>query len=1618
MTTFYDVLDHVRAMTKTEADKGKLFERVMKAYFKQAPLYKSRFKRVMLWSEWRMEVEAKHGEDMGPDRGVDLVAEERDGGYCAIQAKCYAADTAIAKKHVDSFLAEAGQTAPRGGSMFQSGIFISTGKELGPHAQNSIRKNALRTYVMHSSELAADCADWPDLSAIDPDAWRLRIRKFDLRDYQEKAIRDIKAKMQAADQGQLIMACGTGKTFTALRLAESMAGAGKRVLFLAPSINLVGQTMREWGRHASVQQRLLCVCSDTSTGKDEETGVVEDLEIPPTTDAEALGAALRQRKAERMTVVFSTYQSTPVIQDAQTQHKAPQFDLILCDEAHRTAGADIAGDAVSPMQLVHHKNLIRGRKRLYMTATPKVYGALAKQKAKTKAAADDGKRKGGGAKRTPAALGTALYSMDDHAVFGEEMYKMTFSDAISAGWLSDYEVHVLCVDAGSLPDLVAKSGGAEKELSIDEASMLVGAWRAMQHPGGDKDAKPLRRAIAYTSTIAMSKRLAKFWSVMVQQAADALTDPDERAGAQRFAAEHTDGKQNALQRKDRIVWLGEAPPEGESRVLCNAKCLQEGVDIPALDAAIFVNPKRSPIDIAQAVGRVMRKTDSKAAGHILIPVAVPNDAAPDAVLNDNARFKKVWAVVRALRSHDDRLDLAVNRIHLEGKLPDNFSVHDLRKRREERARQREQREQETARQAALPFGRLEVDPNLICAKLVDKCGDREYWKRWGKDVADVFDALKGRVRAVLANDEDGTLRSWFAEATQELKASLNESVTDDNAIEMLAQHIITKPVFDALFKEYDFAAKNPLSEKLEVLRQDFMDYGLDAETRHLEPFYDSIRKRVEGLESATGRQRVLLELYDTFFKHALPKESDRNGVVYTPPEVVDFILHSADAVLRDEFGRALTAKDVHILDPFAGTGVFPARLLANPELIRKRDLTRKFKEELHANEIMLLSYYLATVAVEEAYYGRHGGEYAPFEGAVLTDTFNLNDNSKRGLFKNSILMGANNERAERQGEKPIKVIVGNPPYSAGQKSSADDNQNVVYPALRARIADTYAKRSETQLLRSLYDSYKQAFRWATDRLGDEGGVIAFVSNGSWIDGNADAGLRACLAEEFTSIHVFNLRGDQRTQGERSKQEGGKIFGSGSRTPVAITILVRNPNAKHKGCRILYKDIGDYLERRVKLRILEDAKSIRGVEDWVEIQPNTRHDWINQRGGDFDKLMPLGDKTSKARQDDVPLFQLYSNGYKTSRDAYLYNFSAEDCALNARKAVRCYRSAAHALRQGVDVAKAAKSNSEHIRWDRELKNALQRGRVVKYGADRICEVPYRPFVPQRLYVDYALVNGKYQMDRVFPWQGGENTAICVPGVGSTKGFSVLAVDAMPDLELISKGQCFPRYRYDLKGDVQQSQLDSMASKPQRIDNITDAALAKFRERYADKGITKDAIFDYIYGILHSPEYRERFANNLRKELPRIPFAPDFQAFAEAGGNLMKLHLNYETCKQHPLRLVFAGQGKPQNADYKIGRRKMHYADKAAKNAVVLNERIRLEGIPDDAHQYVVNGRTPIEWLMDRYLVKTDKKSGIVNDPNGWFKDNPAGIVEAFKRVTHVSLETVKIVKGLAGMPIGC
>jgi predicted helicase len=767
-------------------------------------------------------------------------------------------------------------------------------------------------------------------------------------------------------------------------------------------------------------------------------------------------------------------------------------------------------------------------------------------------------------------------------------------------------------------------------------------------------------------------------------------------------------------------------------------------------------------------------------------------------------------------------------------------------------------------------------------------------------------------------------------------------------------------------------------------------------------------------KSDKSRQDVIKNLYDTFFNNAFPKMAERLGIVYTPVEAVDFIVHSVDAVLRRHFQASVSDRGVQIIDPFTGTGTFLVRLLQSG-LIRPEDLLHKYQHELHANEIVLLAYYIAAVNIESAFHAK-AGQYLPFEGIVLTDTFQMNESDQADTEGN--FSRENTERVERQKRQPIRVVLGNPPYSVGQENANDNNQNQKYPKLDDRIAKTYAAQSTATNKNSLYASEIKAMRWASDRIQNEG-VVAFVTNGSFIDGNTADGLRKCLTQEFSHLYVFNLRGNARTQGEQRRMEAGNVFDAGSRNTVAIVVLVKDP--AHQGdCVLNYHDIGDYLDREEKLARIAEFGSIEAIP-WQRLQPNDAGDWINQRNPAFEGFVALND-------DPKAIFVTRSNGVQTNRDDWVYNFSRQALEANMQRMIDFYNSQVAAFGEQCraarkDAEKVAQrlidTDPKKIKWTGGLIADLTRLRYGVFDERRLGISIYRPFCKEWIYYDPQF-NHRFK-EKLFPSTRHHNLAISVTGAGVNKDFTALIVDAIPDVQLLANGQCFPIYVYEkaTNGGPRHGELfGAEQAQPDiegyaRRDAITDAALADYRAAYGDASITKEDLFYHVYGILHAPDYRRKFAADLRKMLPRIPrpaTVQDFWAFSKAGRALADLHLHYETIEPYPLQEVITSTVE----DWRVV--KMRYPSKTDKTQIVFNGHLTLKGIPPEAMGYVVNGKPAIEWVMERYQVTTDKDSGIRNDPNDWCAEHgdPRYIVDLVKRVVRVSVETVRIVNGLPSL----
>jgi predicted helicase len=1151
---FNTLLDIYRKEAPSEREKGARFERLMQRYLLTDPYYASRFAKVWLWNEFPFRKNLG-----GSDTGIDLVAKTSYGTYWAIQCKCYQETTTINKAEVDSFLTTAGRAFTDEDNCtcrFEHCLWISTTNRWGTNAEAAIHNHVPAVSRISLYHLQNSSVDWDKLEQ-GMSGEQSRKRKHDPYEHQRKAIDAAKTYYQTANRGKLIMACGTGKTFTSLKIAEELTGSKGIVLFLVPSIALLGQTLEEWTANASQPINAICICSDPEVSKrkskdeDMDAFSVVDLALPASTDTPTILKQLNEASGNAgMTVVFSTYQSIEVIAKAQKAYQKEQgadkgiFDLIICDEAHRTTGVTLSNEDESAFVKVHNNDFIAGRRRMYMTATPRLYHDDAKKKA--------------------VDNDMVLCSMDDAKLYGEEFYHIGFGEAVNRRLLSDYKVLILTVNEQEMTEAVqdmVKRG--QTEIPAEAVNKLIGCVNALSKEIiGDQgmvrsiDPSPMTTAVAFCSSIYRSKKITDTFNQIGDLYYKALTK-EQQDRLVKVESKHIDGSMAATTRDEKLSWLKSTPKNSmQCRILTNVRCLSEGVDVPSLDAVMFLSARNSQVDVVQSVGRVMRRAEGKQYGYIIIPIVVPSDVQGEKALANSKEFEVVWTVLNALRAHDERFKATINKIELNKNKPASIIIGSAAHGKSDDNHGTEtvgaDVHREQALQLAIGFDQMQT---LLYAKMVEKVGEKRYWEQWARDVADIATRQIEKIKQLVEVDKKH--QRTFERFIKGLRKNINPSISEDDAIEMLAQHLITQPVFEALFENYSFVHNNAISQSMEQMLALLEEQKDEKDTETLQRFYDSVRERAKDIDNAEAKQKIIIELYDKFFKTAFPMMVERLGIVYTPVEVVDYIIRSADAVLRKEFNRTLSDENLHILDPFTGTGTFITRLLQSG-LIRPEDLLRKYAHEIHANEIVLLAYYIASVNIENVYHDlmkAEDGTYTPFDGICLTDTFQLSE-TKAGEDLFSDMFPQNSKRVEAQQKAPLMVIMGNPPYSIGQKSANDNAQNQSYPKLDKRIEETYAKASNAGLNKSLYDAYIKAFRWSSDRLGNNDGVIAFVSNGAWIDGNSTDGFRKCLEEEFSSIYVFNLRGNQRTSGELSRKEGGKIFGSGSRTPIAITILVK------------------------------------------------------------------------------------------------------------------------------------------------------------------------------------------------------------------------------------------------------------------------------------------------------------------------------------------------------------------------------------------------------------------------------------------------------------------------------
>ena len=1583
--TISELLEEFRKIFGNERDKGTAFEKLIKMYLENEPKYMAILSNVWMWKDF------PYRENVG-DTGIDLVAKTYDGDFWAIQCKFYAEKHEITKGDVDTFLATSSKYFYIDDKKinFKYRLIASTTDHYNHIAESTLENQNPPVGRIGLNDLLESQIDWKKYSLIAQKVEMLQKKKP--RDYQKVAIKKVIEGFRSHDRGKLIMACGTGKTYTSLKIAEKQLNGKGDILFLVPSIALASQTLSEWTAQCEYTFNACVVCSDNKASKGDNS---TDLGIPSTTNVDRLIEwYVDSEKLNRdMNFIFSTYQSIDVVSEFSKKMDI-NFDLIICDEAHRTTGVTLSDEDESSFVKVHDNDFIKGKKRLYMTATPKIYGD--------------------GAKGRANEVNAELCSMDDESIYGSEFHKLSFSEAVKQGLLADYKVLVLAVDEEyvkiELQDLLKDEN---HELKLDDSVKIMGCWNGLskistwdEKENFLSDPTPMKRAVAFCNRIIDSKKLVEMFN-LIQEHVRSEYRPDKEKLV-KVDIKHVDGSFNALEKKERINWLKDDIKDGECRILTNARCLSEGVDVPALDAVMFLNPRSSMIDIIQSVGRVMRKAEGKKYGYVILPIGVSASEDPDEALNNNEKYKLVWEVLQALRAHDDRFNNTINKIDLNKKKPDQIEVIGIgtTKAEEKDNGMKTVKVQDDIKQKVqltLDLKTFDEWKDSIYAKMVKRVGSRIYWEMWAKDVADIATSHMKKIKELLATNNP-KIKKAITDFIEGLRQNLNNSITEDDAIEMLAEHMITKPVFNALFDKYEFVNNNPVSQTMQKMIDILDKQFTEEERKKLDEFYESIKERAQGIDNAAGKQKIILELYEKFFKTALPKEVEKLGIVYTPTECVDFIINSVEYLMEKEFGKSLSNHGVHIIDGFTGTGTFIVRLLQSG-IIKPQDLLYKYTNDIHANEIVLLAYYIAAINIEETFHElNQSQEYIPFDGIVLTDTFQLYEDSNEHEWTknvNELALSQNSERALKQRELPITVCIGNPPYSVGQKSENDNSQNLKYPKLELEIANTYVKNSRAQLNKATYDAYIKAFRWASDRIKDNG-IVAYITNGSYIDNKGMDGFRKSLLEEFTSIYVFNLRGNARTSGEQRRKEKDNVFGVGTRTPVAITFLIKNKNKDNDNDKYIhYYDIGDYLSREQKLHIISKFSNINNIE-WKHIVPDENNDWINKQNLNYKKMIPLfGTKKS--------IFDITTSGVTTARDFWVYNYSKNKLINNMETMINTYNNTIDYLSNNEIIESKIKDkiikDEAKISWSRSLIQSLKKLKYKEVKVENIRKSLYRPFCQEWLYYSKDFNECQYKTGKVF---AGKNISIIVTGASSGKDFSSFITNTVFNFHTLSTGMSYPLYWYEENKEMNLFDNDII-----RHDGITNYIKNHISQKYNEQ-ISKEEIFYYVYGILHSDDYKTTFASDLKKSLPRIPIVDtyeDFVAFSEAGKNLANLHLNYEKIKPYSKCKIFMYPG----ADYKVTKMKFGKSKNNNKDKTIIeyNDKITISNIPEKAYEYIVNGKSAIEWIMERYAITVDKKSGIINDPNDWCKEvnDEKYIFNLLLRIINVSIQTVDIVNSL-------
>ena len=1119
------------------------------------------------------------------------------------------------------------------------------------------------------------------------------LEPFVPHEYQTEAIEKVLSKLEIEEKCKLIMACGTGKTFVSIKIMEKIVKNNGICVYFVPSISLIPQTLAQFKQNGIKDYQYHAVCSDSTAGRVDDFGssYLKEEHIKSSTDVDTLIDALKKKKSNMPFIIFTVYNSYEKTKIAlEKLNIVPQ--LILYDEAHRTAGK-IDGFASKSLDL-------DGKKKIFMTATPRTYKNL------------DGKND--------------FNSMDDNEKYGNIAYSLSFTEAVALNKLVPFRIVLPEFKKSELK--TKKLVGKDKKLAgKDKLSAL---WESIQYPNGtDSDLKLLQRVIAFHSTIHNSCIFAgvspkKSEILDKEKYSDYIMEntSDEKYKA---SVSHVDSNDTASKRRREIAWLQESyHDENECRILSNARCLQEGVDVPALDGVAFMDPKQSPVDIIQAIGRVMRKPKgfNKEAGYVILPIPTFSGSDPESQMRKDSTYKVISNIIGAMLAHDSELASLLHQTFLLNRGNTSDKTYTTRSFDE---------------YLKTLIGNAKASTIKTVRTVMLDLVDKTYYPRYGFELGKTAVKLEERIKSEASIVKNAKI---ITELQQELKDLINNSITLEDARKVLCQHAVLKPVFDQLFPESK--ENNPVSAELDKTVK-----KLDIDLHEIQDIYDSIQSEMRKMEDPIVKQEFIRMLYDSFFKGADSKASTKHGIVYTPVEAVDFILNSVNDILKSEFEKNFSDDSVKILDPFTGTGTFITRLLQS-DLIPSNKLEHKYKHDINCNDIELLAYYTALANIETTY-KEIKNEYVPFKNILYTDTFSQNPK----YFEDGVSWKKQHKLGETftsahdllglQKKQKLNIIIGNPPYLSGKTHSS-------HKELENKIKDTYIKASPKGMKVSMFNSYIKAFRWASDRIG-KSGIIGFVTPASFITSNIISGMRKCLYEEFTDLYLLNLRGNANLSGDQRRRTGDNLFKGSSKEAIVISILVKNPKEQKQDCNIYYKEVDDYLKIEQKLQFLKDSKSIEKITDWEEIIPNKHHDWVDQRdpklSEKWNSYMKIGDKNTKGN-NPKSMFNLFSRGLVTSRDAWVYNASKKDLEKNMKICIDYFNTQ--------DIKNFNKDDSKFAITEPFIKQMKkQHAQKITFSDKYIRTSLYRPFIKQHLYSDTLLIDAEYHIPKFFQF-GKDNT----------------------------------------------------------------------------------------------------------------------------------------------------------------------------------------------------------------------------------------------------------------------